>query len=193
MAFGLLLMANVRRPEAVSDLSSQEAAIHEQVHIAPYEPAWPELFWQERERLLSLFPQLLAVEHFGSTAVPGMAAKPIIDILAGVASMEAADAVFERVLSAGYTTLREFNAALADRRWFMRSADGQRTHHLHVVVHRGRVWADRLRFRDLLRSNPRLAHSYSQLKAELAGRFQHDREAYTDAKAEFVASALAVA
>ena len=186
-------MSNVRQPESVSDLSSQEAAIQEQVHLAPYEPAWPELFSQERERLLSLFTQLLAVEHFGSTAVPGMAAKPIIDILAGVASMKAADALFEPVLAAGYTTSREFNAMLADRRWFMRSSQGRRTHHLHVVVHHGPVWAERLRFRDLLRGDTSLAHSYSQLKSELAVRFQHDREAYTDAKAEFVAAALAVA
>ena len=186
-------MSNVRQPEAVSELSSQEAAIREQVRLAPYDLAWPELFLQERDRLLSLFPQLLAVEHFGSTAVRGMTAKPIIDILVGVASMEAADALFEPVLAAGYTTSREFNATLSDRRWFMRSSNGRRTHHLHVVVHRSPVWAERLRFRDLLRSNPSLAHSYSQLKSELAVRFLHDREAYTDAKAEFVASALAVA
>ncbi|MDQ2736634.1 MAG: GrpB family protein [Pseudomonadota bacterium] len=177
----------------MSDLSSQDSAIHERVHLAPYEPVWPELFSQKRQRLLSLFPQLLEVEHFGSTAVPGMAAKPIIDILGGVTSMKAADALFEPVLAAGYTTSREFNATLADRRWFMRSSGGRRTHHLHVVVHRGPVWAERLRFRDLLRGDTSLAHSYSQLKSALSVRFQHDREAYTDAKAEFVASALAAA
>ena len=159
----------------------------------PYDPVWPELFSEERGRLMSLFPQLLDVEHFGSTAVPGTSAKPIIDILAGVASMEAADALFEPVLTAGYTTSREFNATLADRRWFMRSSSGRRTHHLHVVIHRSLVWAERLRFRDLLRGNTSLAHSYSQLKAELAVRFQYDREAYTDAKAKFVAAVLAVA
>jgi GrpB-like predicted nucleotidyltransferase (UPF0157 family) len=177
----------------VSELSLQEQAIYEGVRLAPYDPSWPALFSQERERLLSLFPQLIAVEHIGSTAVPGMPAKPIIDILAAVPSMAVADALFESILACAYTTSREFNATLTDRRWFMRSAGGHRTHHLHVVVHLGHVWEERLRFRDLLRQNPSLAQSYSQLKAELAVRFQHDREAYTNAKAEFVAAALAVA
>lgn len=177
----------------MSGLSSQKQAIHEEVCLEPYDPSWPVLFLQERERFLSLFPQLLAVEHIGSTAVPGMAAKPIIDILAGVSSIAAADALFEPILASGYTTSREFNALLTDRRWFMRSASGRRTHHLHVVVHLGEVWAERIRFRDLLRANQSLAQSYSQLKTELAIRFRQDREAYTDAKAEFVAAALAVA
>lgn len=100
----------------MSELSSQEAAIHEEICLAPYDPVWPRLFLQERERLLSLFPQMLAVEHFGSTAVSGMSAKPIIDILVGVPSMAAADALFEPILSAGYTTSREFNATLIDRK-----------------------------------------------------------------------------
>ena len=170
--------------------SLQEKAIREDVQLAPYDPQWPTQFSLERERLLGLLPKLRAVEHFGSTAVPGLSAKPIIDLLAGVDSMADADALFEPILSIGYTTSREFNAMLMDRRWFMRSADGRRTHHLHVVVLDGRAWFERLRFRDLLRGNPELAQSYSELKAQLAARFRHDREAYTDAKSQFVAAAL---
>ena len=177
----------------MSELSPEEQAIHEEVRLAPCDPSWSALFSLERERLLSLFPQLLAVEHIGSTAVPGMAAKPIIDILAGVPSMAAANALFEPILACGYTTSREFNAMLTDRRWFMRSANGRRTHHLHVVVHLGQVWKERLRFRDLLRGSQNLAQSYSQLKSGLAVRFRQDREAYTNAKAEFIAAVLAVA
>ena len=177
----------------MSELLPEEQAIREEVRLAPYDPSWSVLFSQEQECLLSLFPQMRAVEHIGSTAVPGMAAKPIIDILAGVPSMATAEALFEPILASGYTTSREFNASLTDRRWFMRSAHGRRTHHLHVVVHLGPVWAERLRFRDLLRQDTRLAQSYLQLKSELAVRFRQDREAYTHAKAEFVAAALAVA
>lgn len=173
--------------------SQQEQAIHEEVALAPYDPSWPALFSQERERLLSSLPQVLAVEHIGSTAVPGMPAKPTIDILAAVPSMEVAHSLLEPILALGYTTSREFNATLTDRRWFMRSFNGKRTHHLHVVVHLGQVWLEWLRFRDLLRLNPSLAHSYLQLKAELAVRFRQDREAYTNAKTEFVAAAIAVA
>ena len=186
-------MSNVRQPWTTVNHSQQEQAIREEVRLAPYDPQWLSLFEAERDRLLSLFPDLLAIEHFGSTAFVGLPAKPIIDLLAGVESMAQADALFEPILDCGYTTSREFNATLANRRWFMRSAQGHRTHHLHVVVHRGPVWLERLRFRDLLRISPSLAQSYSQLKVELAARFRTDREAHTNAKAEFVAHARAVA
>ena len=166
-------------------------AIHEEVRLVAYDTAWPSRFEAERERLLAKFPQLRAVEHFGSTAVPGMPAKPVIDIVAGVESMAVADALFEPILGFGYTTSREFNAALADRRWFMRSSGGRRTHHLHLVVFGGRVWAERLRFRDLLRSDATLAAQYAAMKFRLAAEHRQDREAYTDAKSDFVASALA--
>lgn len=122
-----------------------------------------------------------------------MAAKPIIDILAGVESMAVADELFEHLLINGYTTSREFNATLSDRRWFMRVASGRRTHHLHVVQFGGVQWQERLRFRDALRQSADLAQQYSELKHRLAQEHGSDREAYTDAKAEFVASVVAVA
>lgn len=170
--------------------SEQDRAIREEIHLAPYDSHWPVLFERERVRLMSRFPQLLAVEHMGSTAVPGMRAKPIIDLLAGVSSMTEADALFEPVLAFGYTTSRAFNAMLPDRRWFMRSSAGHRTHHLHVVVHLGKVWQEHLRFRDLLRGNAGLAAAYANLKSELAARFTQDRDAYTAAKSAFIAAAL---
>jgi GrpB-like predicted nucleotidyltransferase (UPF0157 family) len=148
----------------------------------------------ERDRLLRLFPhELLAVEHFGSTAIPGLAAKPIIDILAGVESMQVADELTAPLLWNGYTTSRAFNAALADRRWFMRVADGRRTHHLHIVQLGGRQWQEWLLFRDILRKDGSLARQYGALKHRLAEEHQADREAYTDAKAGFVRSVVAVA
>lgn len=183
--------SSTRTPRASAEPSPQAQAIHEEVRIAPCDPSWPLRFSLERDRLLALFPQVLAVEHIGSTAVAGMEAKPVIDILAGVTDMAAADALFEPLLTGGYTTSRAFNSQLTDRRWFMRCANGTRTHHLHVVVHLGPVWAERILFRDLLRADAGLARSYSRLKARLAVRFRHDREAYTRAKGEFVAEALA--
>ncbi len=142
---------------------------------------------------MALFPALIAVEHFGSTAVPGMSAKPVIDLLAGVQTMRDAEALCEPLLGAGYTTSRAFNDMLLDRKWFMRTANGHRTHHLHIVVFEGTVWLEKLRFRDLLRNNFELASAYAQCKAELAARFRKDREAYTEAKGSFIASALATA
>lgn len=120
-----------------------------------------------------------------------MPAKPIIDILAGVESMAAAESLVEPLLKSSYTTSTEFNATLADRRWFMRWADGRRTHHLHIVVLGGTEWRRRLRFRDVLRVNPELAHRYALLKKELTVQYRADREAYTQAKTAFVLSVLA--
>lgn len=170
-----------------------DRAIFEEVELVPYDGEWPGRFTAERQRLLGRFPEFLEVEHFGSTAIPGMPAKPIIDMLAGVESMPIADALFEPILAFGYTTSREFNALLPDRRWFMRSADGKRTHHLHVVVLGGESWVARLRFRDALRSNAALARQYAALKSKLAEEFKQDREAYTNAKSDFVASVVAIA
>ena len=136
-----------------------------------------------------LFPtQFLDIQHFGSTAIPGMPAKPIIDLLAGVESMVVADSLVEPLLNSAYTTSAEFNATLIERRWLMRWANGRRTHHLHIVVFGGTEWRRRLRFRDLLRSDTELAHRYAVLKQELAMRHSIDREAYTSAKSEFVLS-----
>ena len=169
-----------------------DPAVDEEVNLSLYDPGWPTAFAAERDRLLSRFStQLLRVEHFGSTAIPGMPAKPIVDILAGVASMDAADALFGPILDAGYTTSRAFNAMLADRRWFMRSSEGRRTHHLHIVVADGSAWRERVAFRDRLRASAELAQRYADLKRELAARFRRDREAYTEAKSTFVASVLA--
>jgi GrpB-like predicted nucleotidyltransferase (UPF0157 family) len=171
-----------------------DRAIGEDVILSPYDLDWPRAFATERERLMSLFcPQFLQLEHFGSTAIPDMPAKPIIDVLAGVSSMAVADSLVEPILESGYTTSREFNDTLRDRRWFMRSFGGRRTHHLHIVVSDSRAWCERLAFRDKLRSSAALAKQYAELKFELASRFKNDREAYTNAKSQFVAYVLALA
>src|ERR1700691_3201237 len=110
-------------------------AIAEEVHVAAYDSRWAAQFVTERDRLLDLLPgRFSAIEHIGSTAVPGLAAKPIIDILAGVGSMSEADSLLEPLCAHGYETSAEFSASLPDRRWLMRQALGRRTHHLHLVV-----------------------------------------------------------
>jgi GrpB-like predicted nucleotidyltransferase (UPF0157 family) len=177
------------RERRVNDAESLESAIHEEVNLQAYNDAWPAMFVAERDRLLGLLPlSFIDIEHIGSTAVPGLVAKPVIDMLAGVESMVVARSLSAVLLEAGYATSAEFNARLGDRQWFMRWADGRRTHHLHVVVHRGPAWRKRLHFRDALRADPVLAARYAALKAELAVRHPSDREAYTQAKAAFVQS-----
>ena len=168
---------------------SLRRAIDEEVALVAFDPSWARMYELERERLMALFPgQWLDVQHIGSTAVTGMPAKPVLDLMAGVESMAVADAMIRPLEHAGYATSAEFNATLSDRRWFMRWLDGRRTHHLHVVVLGGQEWRRRLRFRDALRADAQLADRYAALKLECARRFGKDREAYTHAKSHFVLS-----
>ena len=176
----------------LADEQSLVAAINEEVRLREHDSAWALAFDLERVRLHALSPGIfLGIEHIGSTAVAGLPAKPIIDILAGVASLEGVDVLIDRLCDNGYATSAEFNATLTDRKWLMRWRDGHRTHHLHIVEFGGTPWRDRLAFRDVLRSDPATARRYAELKADLAARHASDREAYTDAKAEFVRAVVA--
>jgi len=167
-------------------------AIVEEVHIVAHDSRWSRQFAAERNRLLDLLPgRFTAIEHIGSTAVPRLAAKPIIDIVAGVGAMSEADSLLEPLCAHGYETSAEFNATLPDRRWLMRHAFGRRTHHLHLVVFGGEQWVRRLQFRDVLRADAALAARYEYLKQELAERYRHDRESYTHAKTAFINEVLA--
>ncbi len=184
-----------RPPPSATYLTEEQslaAAINEPVSLQAHDPAWSRAFELERDRLQRVLPGVfVAIEHIGSTAVAGLVAKPIIDLLAGVESLDDADCWIDRLCHNGYTTSREFNATLGDRKWLMRWRDGHRTHHLHIVIVGGAPWSERLAFRDALRSDPALVSRYAELKAKLAARHPDDREAYTDAKAAFVRVATA--
>ncbi len=176
----------------LTDEQSLVAAINEEVRLRAHDPAWALAFDLERARLRALSPgTFLCIEHIGSTAVAGLPAKPIIDILAGVASLEGVDVLIDRLCGSGYTASMEFNATLTDRKWLMRWRAGHRTHHLHIVEFGGVPWHDRLAFRDALRSDPATARRYAELKADLAAKHASDREAYANAKAEFVRTVVA--
>lgn len=161
----------------------------EPVDLAPYDPAWPRKFEQERVRLAPVLAPWLAgtIEHIGSTAVPGLVAKPIIDIMAAVrdlpSSLDARTAL--RALGYMYFPYR------ADvMHWFCKPSPARRTHHLHLVPESSTLWADRIVFRDHLRASPSAAAEYAALKTALAVRYRFDREAYTDAKSGFIQSVL---
>ena len=175
----------------MDETESLNRAINEKVELFPFEPTWLSLFEEERYRLLDLFPdQFLSVEHIGSTAVPGLSAKPIIDILAGVDSISRADELMEPLCQAKYATSMEYNASLTERRWLMRWAEGRRTHHLHLMVYGSQEWNRRLAFRNYLRENSTLAQQYEVKKRQWAEEFKLDREAYTAAKGNFIQEAL---
>jgi len=116
-------------------------------------------------------------------------AKPIIDILGGVASIAEADRLLGPLCAVGWDTSPEVNATLGDRRFLLRWPGGVRTHHLHLASMV--AWRVRLGFRDCLRARPELARRYQKLKYKLAETYKDDREAYTAAKTEFISSVLA--
>jgi GrpB-like predicted nucleotidyltransferase (UPF0157 family) len=161
----------------------------EPILIAPYDPAWPVRFEDERKALaIAIGPWITGgIHHVGSTSVPGLGAKPIIDILVGVGDLEESRQCFEPVARLNYL----YAPYLADEmHWFCKPDPRRRTHHLHLVPTGSRRYQDELAFRDRLRAEPEIAAEYAALKSRLAGRFRNDRTAYTDAKAEFVRAAL---
>ncbi len=168
------------------------AAIHEEVALQAHDPIWSQRFIIESERLHALLPDtFIDIQHIGSTAVPGLLAKPIVDLIAGVEYMEKARSLSDTLCANAYSTSAQFNQSLTDRQWFMRwNAQGHRTHHLHIVVHGGQAWQTHLQFRDILRAQPVLAARYQALKIDLAKKYTQDREAYTDAKAAYIKSVL---
>lgn len=157
------------------------------VVIAEYDPRWPELFEAEKEKIVAVIgDRVVAVEHTGSTAVPGLAAKPIIDIVAGVRGLANATGACKGPLtSIGYEHVPR--PGLPDRALFLRGAWLiEPMYHLHLIEHGKEAWERHLRFRDALRASPRLARRYEDLKRRLAVEYWADRAAYTAAKHQFV-------
>lgn len=168
--------------------------VREEVAIAPYSPAWPESFRLEKEHLVSYLPRDLIrrVEHFGSTAVPGLSAKPIVDMLVEVTDLQATKDRIAPVLEAqGYEYL--WRPTHGDDgppfyAWFIKRdpLTGVRTHHIHMVEESFADHWDRLLFRDYLIEHPETARQYEALKVGLASVSPHDRVAYTQGKTEFI-------
>jgi len=162
------------------------------VELVPYDLSWPALFDQERAVLASTLAPWLAgpIEHIGSTAVPGLIAKPVIDIMAAVENLDASRASISAVAEIGYVY---FPYRADVMHWFCKPSPAIRTHHLHLVPMGSRLWIERLAFRDALRRNPATAADYASLKQQLAKQYKFDREGYTNAKASFVQSVVAPA
>jgi GrpB-like predicted nucleotidyltransferase (UPF0157 family) len=159
----------------------------DEIILEPYSPVWPILFEQEAEWLRNVLPERLIVglEHFGSTAIPGMEAKPVIDILLAVRSLDEARRHIKLIEGLDYAFWAD--NPKTDRLFFVKGLPPapRRTHHLHVTETSGELW-QRLLFRDYLRVYPDDAARYSALKRDLAARFTDDREAYTAGKDGFV-------
>lgn len=167
-----------------------EEAICEEISIVPYNPKWPVLFEKESDFLRQNLPASLItrIEHFGSTAVPGLAAKPIIDILVEVASLDETQKQIVPLLeSEGYDYFWRTDSA-PPYAWFIkRDSEGNRTHHIHMVEADSKLW-EQLYFMDYLREFPVEAKHYEELKQSLSEKYPNDRIAYTKGKAEFIES-----
>lgn len=161
------------------------------VRLATADPSWPALFAAERGRLLAAAGDLpLVIEHVGSTAVPGLPAKPILDLMGGRPAGSDLAPYVAALEAAGYRHRGEYG--IPGRHYFVRDdAERRRTHHLHVVEHEGVFWREHLAFRDALRADPALRDAYAALKRDLAARLPRDRAAYTDGKTAFVRRAVA--
>jgi GrpB-like predicted nucleotidyltransferase (UPF0157 family) len=155
------------------------------VHIVPYDSAWPTLFLEEEAVLRRELGEWLAgpIEHVGSTAIPGLIAKPVIDIMAGVESLEASRGAIAAASRLDYVY---FPYRPDVMHWFCKPSPAFRTHHLHLVPVDSRLWIERIAFRDYLRRDSAAAAEYAALKRTLAQQFEFDREAYTDAKTPFI-------
>lgn len=170
-----------------------EELVCEEIAIVPYDSKWSDLFKEEAAFLRRKLPKKLVkrIEHFGSTAVPGLSAKPIIDILVEVTSL---DETKNQIVSILEIERYEYfwRPTIGDQppyyAWFIkRDANGKRTHHIHMVEADSELW-DRLYFRDYLRQFPAEAKRYDELKKTLSEKYPNDRVKYTQEKSDFILS-----
>lgn len=158
------------------------------VRLTKYHPSWRKKFIKERERLTGALGLLAKkIEHVGSTAIPGMIAKPILDIEIGVPNVGRIASLKKRLLRLGYIGPRTRNRSNIV---FVKGPESRRTVYVHVVKYGGNVWRRDIAFREWLRSRPADAQRYKRLKQLLAKKFSLNRERYTKAKDQFIRSIL---
>jgi GrpB-like predicted nucleotidyltransferase (UPF0157 family) len=159
------------------------------VRIVDYDPKWPAKYAEERAQVLKAAGEwLVDIQHVGSTSVPGLAAKPVIDMMAAVETLEDAKNIIEPLAALGYSYVPEYEVELPRRRYFRkgrRGSDGDK-YHLHVVEPGGEFWCRHLAFRDYLREHPEAVREYALLKRRLAIEHGTDVDGYTDAKTDFI-------
>ena len=159
------------------------------VIIAPYDNNWPVLFELEKSRLSdALYEHYISIQHIGSTSVPGLGAKPIIDILIAVRTLEEADQFCVKpIVGLGYEYVKEFEQETPFRRYFRKSnGNGVRTHHIHMVEVNSDWWVNHLLFRDYLRADPEARRRYEAHKRQLAEQEWETSNHYAEAKAGFI-------
>jgi GrpB-like predicted nucleotidyltransferase (UPF0157 family) len=158
-----------------------------QIVLAPYNPEWPSEFENEKNRIGTvLSPEWAVVEHIGSTSVPGLAAKPVIDILVGLRDFDRAMEAVDSLESIGYAYLPQYEDTMPYRRLLILEEENKRSVNLHMVAIDTEFWERHLRFRDYLRSHPEVRDAYNQLKTDLAQKDWASVNDYAQAKTEFI-------
>jgi GrpB-like predicted nucleotidyltransferase (UPF0157 family) len=169
--------------------------VAKQLVIASYDPNWPLVYEREHAAIARVLgDKLVAIEHVGSTAVPGLGAKPIVDILGGLPTLADAEACLQPLANLGYHFVPEAMLDLPDDRYFERWTDGYERGteiaHLHLTEYDAAFWRDHILFRDLLLAQPETAAAYERLKRQLAPRHTSGAS-YAAAKTAFIRSVLA--
>ncbi len=136
---------------------------------------------------------MVTIEHIGSTSVPGLAAKPVIDVLLGARTLPDIESKIKPLSEIGYSYVPKYEREIPLRRYFVKSFATSLRVHLHTVELGSRLWQEHLAFRDHLRADANLCAQYQSLKVRLAEEFADDKAAYTDAKNPFIQSVLATA
>ena len=155
------------------------------VDVVPYASDWVPAFQAEALLLGKALGRAAgAVEHIGSTAIPGMPAKPIIDLMVAVADMDKSRQLIPLLGDAGYDYRP--HDCVPDRHFFAKGQGGERTHHLSLAKAGSTFWCRQIAFRDYMRADREAAAQYADLKIELASRYPNDRNAYIDAKEPFI-------
>jgi GrpB-like predicted nucleotidyltransferase (UPF0157 family) len=158
------------------------------VRLSDHSSLWADLYREEERRITTAIGRLIAdLQHIGSTAIPGIKAKPILDMLAGVAQLENALLCKAPLESFGYDYIAR--AGIANDYVFGKGLP--RTHYLHMVEYGSAKWVNHLYFRDRLRSDPELAQAYERLKEELSRKFSNSHAEYHDAKSKFINKVVA--
>ena len=156
--------------------------------LSDWSPEWSRLFEEEKRRITdALGNMILDVQHVGSTSVPGLSAKPILDIAIGLANLSDAERCKGPLETLGYEHAHW--AGIDDQYVFAKGVE--RTHLIHAVEFKGPLWANYLRFRDALRRSAKLRSEYEILKADLSQQFADRRAAYTERKGDFIRRVLA--
>jgi GrpB-like predicted nucleotidyltransferase (UPF0157 family) len=162
------------------------------VWLEEYTDEWSRSFVEERDRMAAALGRIiLAIEHVGSTAVPGLCAKPVVDIAIGVADLEIGRQCIPPLTQLGYE--HRGDAGIAGRHFFAKGPPENRTHYVHVEPLNGELWRNHILFRDYLRVHSEAALSYGQLKRMLAAQNKNDRDAYAAGKNPFIENVIAQA